>query len=486
MKHIATLKSGILALAALMATACSDEVQLGQVNADRIMAPAGNVVYVTDAAGKRHFSTVEFRSTGVETLTLHTPKAMTAECAVSFVYDPAVLAEYNNANGSEYEALPAEMVKFDNGGIAKIAAGSTTATITYTLTSNGTLDHTKSYVIPVRATVNSGSAQLGTVDTSRLIFVRDLTSLPDATKYVRDSLNNLVPAVKIFSCMEVNDTNPLNNLSFTLSDAKEAVNNGKPLIDALIIFSANINYNPETGRVYVFNNENVQALLDSRMKYLKPLQDRGMKIILGILGNHDRSGVANLADQTAKDFARECKAICDAYNLDGIFFDDEYSSYQTPVPPGFVAPSNAAAARLVYEIKKLMPERLTVAYVYGRTYNLPDVKDLETGETIPAGQFVDYALHDYGGSMDLAGNYNGMKRSQMGLYSQEFAQGRTASLGNLQKMRNDGYGAHMIFAMDPNRANFSYSQMVAMDNCAKAFYDATCVFDGKKYSKDWK
>ena len=40
--------------------------------------------------------------------------------------------------------------------------------------------------------------------------------------------------------MEVNDANPLNNLSFTLKS------NGKPLVDALIIFSANINYNVET------------------------------------------------------------------------------------------------------------------------------------------------------------------------------------------------------------------------------------------------
>lgn len=112
--------------------------------------------------------------------------------------------------------------------------------------------------------------------------------------------------------MEVNDTNPLNNLSFTLKS------NGKPLVDALIIFSANINYNAETGRVYIFNNENVQALLDNREHYLKPLQDRGMKIILGLLGNHDRSGVANMSKETAQAFAQEVKAMCDAYQLDGI------------------------------------------------------------------------------------------------------------------------------------------------------------------------
>lgn len=141
--------------------------------------------------------------------------------------------------------------------------------------------------------------------------------------------------------MEVNDANPLNNLSFTLKS------NGKPLVDALIIFSANINYNVETGRVYIFNNENVQALLDNREHYLKPLQDRGIKVILGLLGNHDRSGVANMSKETAQVFAQEVKAMCDAYKLDGIFIDDEYSAYETSnITPGFVYPSREAAARL--------------------------------------------------------------------------------------------------------------------------------------------
>lgn len=475
----------MVAALGFLAAACSDDINLGQVNPDNAVVPDGDIIYITDAAGKRHFSNVEFRGNSTEKLTLNTPHELANDCSVSFAYDESVLTEYNEKNMSSYVALPADMVSFAGNGVATLSAGSTSTSVEYTITSDGSLDPSATYVLPVRVSVTDGNASLGSVDATRIIFVRDLTALPDATKYVRDADGNLVPGIKVFSCMEVNDTNPLNNLSFTLKNAEIADNNGKPLVDALIIFSANINYNPETGRVYIFNDENVQALLDNREHYLKPLQDRGMKIILGILGNHDRSGIANLADDTAVEFAKECKAVCDAYNLDGIFVDDEYSSYQTPPPPGFVSPSKAAASRLMYEIKKAMPDRLMVAYCYSRTYGADNVKDLETGETVKAGDFVDYALHDYGGSADLASSFDGMQRWQMGLYSQEFNQGRMASLSNLKRMRENGYGAHMIFAMDPNRNNF-YSQQSAMQNCAEAFYDADLEFDGKKYPKDWK
>ena len=73
----------------------------------------------------------------------------------------------------------------------------------------------------------------------------------------------------------------------------------------------------------------------------------------------------------------------------------------------------------------------------------------------------------------------------MGLYSQEFAQGRITSEANLKRMRDNGFLSHMIFAMDPNRSNFESSQKVAMERMARALYDDVLVFDGVKYPKDW-
>ena len=126
-----------------------------------------------------------------------------------------------------------------------------------------------------------------------------------------------------------------------------------------------------------------------------------------------------------------------------------------------------------------MPDRLVCAYVYGRTSNLPAID----GKT--SGQFVDYGIHDYGGSSDLSSNYPGMPKSGMALYSQEFSQGRITSESNLRRLRDNGYGANMIFAMDPFRTNFQSSQKVAMERMARALYDDELVYDGKPYKKDW-
>lgn len=458
-------------LAGSLLTACSEDITVGTLDENRYSTGDGSVMgYISDNNGKRMFSNVEFRDAGDMYLQLKTTAKLASEATVAVSYDETILTEYNNTYGTTYEVFPQAKVILADGGTISLNKGSEqSAAMKISYTSDGSLSPEKSYVIPLRMKVTSGDFKLAEADQTRMIFIKDLTGIPDCTKYVDGA-----PGVKVFSCMEVNDTNPLNNLSFTLAS------NGKPLVDALIIFSANINYNEETGRVYIFNNENVKAILDNREKYLKPLQDRGIKIILGLLGNHDRSGIANMSKETAQEFAKEVKAMCDAYQLDGIFVDDEYSNYEySNITPGFVYPGKEPAARLCYEVKKIQPERWVVAYAYSTTYGLPAIDGMNSGE------FVDYALHDYGGSSDLTSYFPGMPKSNMGLYSQEFSQGRTASESNLKRMRDNGYLSHMIFAMDPNRSNFAL-QYLAMQRMARAFYDDELVFDGIKYPKDWR
>lgn len=67
-----------------------------------------------------------------------------------------------------------------------------------------------------------------------------------------------------------------------------------------------------------------------------------MKVFMGIMPDHDGSGLCNLAPETCREFALEIKAMCDAYNLDGIFLDEEYADYNDYnlylTVPGFVRP----------------------------------------------------------------------------------------------------------------------------------------------------
>ncbi len=473
MKYNKFIKSSFLAsLIAFAAVSCSDEVNYGNIQAPDVNDPDAELLFVTDENGNATQTVdVEFRDNKQVPMVINSTKPASKAHNVQFAYDATALDEFNKTHGTELVAIPESFVQFENGGIAALQQGETQSQpVQMTLTSDGSLDHEATYAVPVRVTTTTGTVAASSA--TRIYVVRDLTALPDCHKTVLDEEGNEVDGVKIFSCMEVNDTNPLNNLRYTLK------NSGKYMVDALIIFSGNINYDPDRACVYFNANPNVQALLDNREKYLKPLQDRGMKVIMGVLCNHDRACISNLADETARKFALEMKALCDAYQLDGVFYDDEYCSPITPPPPGFTARSRKQVSRLIYEIWKLQPERWNVAYAYSMTSSLEEV------DGVPAGVYCQYALHDYGGSYDLSGNYPGMPKSNMGLYSQEFAQGRFASENNLRNMRKNGYGSHMVFAMDPNRSN-AYRQDDAMGNCARAFYDDEVVINLPIYKKDW-
>ena len=459
-----------LVLAGSFFTSCSDDVVVGNINETNYEISDGSSVgYIIDSQGKRMFTTLEFRNTGSETLTLNANKALKNNVSVTAAYDQSVLDEYNKKNNSDFKAFPEADVTLSDGGVITLTAGQQTSSVlSVTTKSDGKRSYKDTYAIPLRMKVTSGGVKLPVADQTRVVFVKDLTALPTATKYV-----NGEEGVKVFSCMEVNDCNPLNNLCFTLKGS------GKPLVDAVILFSSNINYDAATGRVHLFHNENCTAILNNYNKYIKPLKDRGIKVILSILGNHDISGVANLSDETARDFAREVKACCDAYNLDGVMLDDEYSNYEgSDVTPGFVSPSRAACARLYYEMKKIMPDRWMIAYVYSTTSSLPAVDGVQSGN------FIDYALHDYGGSSDLTNNYPGMPVAHWGLYSQEFGQSRFADESDLQDLVKRGSKTHMIFGMNPYLRNSS-SQISSMRKMAKIFYNDELVVSDTFYPKDW-
>lgn len=463
------LRWGLFTIVSIIALqSCKDDaIVVKSVDESRYDVSGESIGYLAGTDGKIDNSTFEFRSEGAYDVLLQLSKPNTQGVKGSVIYNEEALNLYNKKNGTTFKAFPQNLVTFSGNGQVEVKANTVSSDpVKVSVKTGAEIDGKETYVIPLSTTLLTGGVLSKSSDL--LLFVNDLSKIPSTDKS---------SGIKIISCMEVNDTNPLNNLSLKLK------NSDKYLIDMVILFSSNINYDAATGKVKVTHNPNVTHLLANRAKYIKPLQDKGMKVILSILGNHDRSGVANLSDAAAKVFAQELKAVVNAYNLDGVFFDDEYSAYQNPVPPGFVSPSNRAAARLVYETKMAMPSKLTMVYVYSRTNNFGGTSAIVDA---PAGQYVDYALHDYGGSFDLSTRYPGLPKSRWGMSSAEYNLGRIPSTTALNNIKTGGFGAHMIFAFDPNRANFNSTQTVALQNVAKILFDDELVIDKDQiYSKDW-
>lgn len=446
-------------------TSCSEEIVTGKPVDESPYEEAGESYgFIERAEAARPTEVIELRSVGFSTdLHFGLTKPLNHAVDATLVVDQTLVAAFNKNGNTDFELFPVILVDIENNGLATVAPGEKRSNaVTMHIKSGNELVVGKTYLLPVAAHSVTEGVKGGEV--SNMLLVRYVGEMQNAAKD---------PDIKIISCMEVNDANPLNNMEFTLK------NSGKQLIDIVILFSGNINYNAETGRVYVNNNENVSAILNNREKYLKPLQDRGIKVVLGIMGNGDISGVANLADHTAREFARELKTYCDAYNLDGIFYDDEYSKYGPG--PGFVSASNAAASRLVYETKRAMPDKLCMVYIFSKTSSLVAIDGMNPG------QYIDFAIADYGAGASPA-KYPGSTVKQMSPWSQQFNSGSWASTTNLTKLRNEGYGGHMIFAFDPARDGAGFAtgrQMTALKNIASTLYDDELVWSGKVYPKDW-
>lgn len=288
------------------------------------------------------------------------------------------------------------------------------------------------------------------------------------------------PAQVVFSCIEVNNTNPLQTQNFRLEKAN------KYLFDAVILFSSNINFSKRDNEVYIHNNDNVQAILNNWDHYIKPLKDKGIKVLLSLLGNHDGSGLANMSDDRCRDFARAIADTLDKYQLDGVFFDDEYSEYNKDLAAqGFAGfqnrGSSACASRLAYETKKAIGDRWVVPYKYGSFNSLNEI------DGVKPGQYIDYVLTDYGVVGTWSANeaaYPGATKRQYGVSSVNMS-GYT-NMTFLKKNRTEKYGALMIYNLDQTSPYYGYTYEDTLIKVVKNLFDDNLVVDPTLYGKDWK
>ena len=318
----------------------------------------------------------------------------------------------------------------------------------------------ETYIIPLTVTSTTEGVTFTESSKHMVLLVQDYRNKPNTNKGE--------DAVQMVLYFEVNDTNPLNALEFLTES-------GKYYFDHIVLFAANINWDPEKKRVYLSNNENVQFLLDNNDKYLQPLRKVGMKVIISILGNHDEAGVAQLSDMGAKEFARELAAYCRAYNLDGVAFDDEYSNSPDLSNPWLANQSAYAGSRLMYECKLAMPEKIVSLYNLGAMYS----NSLQVIDGVDPGQYCDYAVADYGGS---ASPGTGMTLKQCGGMSIELRRGSgNSSESTARSKKEAGYGYYMFFALDPSLYR---SQVSRCQSVCRGLYDEELVYPSYYYSKN--
>ncbi|MEU8705611.1 endo-beta-N-acetylglucosaminidase H [Streptomyces sp. NPDC048565] len=232
--------------------------------------------------------------------------------------------------------------------------------------------------------------------------------------------------------VEVNNNSMLNAGKYTLAD-------GSNVFDVAVVFAANINYDTDTKAAYLSFNENVQRVLDNAATEIRPLQEKGIKVVLSVLGNHEGAGFANFPDQQAASaFAKQLSDTVAEYGLDGIDFDDEYADYGNN---GTGQPNDSSFVHLVTALRANMPDKII------SLYNIGPAAARLSYDGVDVSSAFDYAWNPYYGTWQVPGI--GLPKSHLSPAAVEIGGTSQSTVADLARRTvSEGYGVYLTYNLD--------------------------------------
>ncbi|MFT4224982.1 endo-beta-N-acetylglucosaminidase H [Micropruina sp.] len=200
--------------------------------------------------------------------------------------------------------------------------------------------------------------------------------------------------------VEVNNYDFRNVADYSLKNSK------RPAFDMAMIFAANINYDVDKKKAYLHLNERVTETLENAKTQIRPVQAKGTKVLLSILGNHQGAGFANFPTYQAADaFAAELAAAVKKYRLDGIDLDDEWSEYGVN---GTGQPNDYSFVYFIKALRHRLGKDKLITF-----YNIGPSGERTVYRGFKAGWLLDYAYNPYYGSWQPP-QIPGLKQRQLG------------------------------------------------------------------------
>ena len=240
------------------------------------------------------------------------------------------------------------------------------------------------------------------------------------------AVGNKTPKLTVY--IETNDVNPLNAGEYKFSNTSEEV------VDHVILFASNIRGTSNT--VQLYHNSNQTYILNNVNTLIRPLQAKGIKVLLGLLGDHTGVGFANLTPAMINTFAQQVANCVNTYGLDGVDFDDEYAEYGKI--GGLPAQSGIIMGNLINRLRQLLPNKLITAFCYGNAW----------GMNATSMANLNYLWPNFGCSSNPPSGFPANKWAKLTISINN--QGNTSPSGDgIQNCANSygGYGAIMMFNM---------------------------------------
>lgn len=277
----------------------------------------------------------------------YTPEAISVEDKLDKIVRNYAL--YKKLKATEYTLLPPEHYSIT---ATEIEAGKKESEISVELKDFNNIAYGK-YMLPVVFKVNE-QVFMHLIDFEK---EGEYSALSDTNKKALPKTGSRTEPMKLIAFCEINDWDPRNFANLVLKDSK------KPVFDIVVFFAANMNYNAIEGKRYLFFNDKFQPIVNNPDAYIKYIKDRGIKVIVDILPNHQGVGFENFqSKEEAVEFAKDLKYWVDKLGFDGYDLDEEYANYG--VVPSLVY-KRESAQWFVEAYKEVMPDKLLTLYEFG-------------------------------------------------------------------------------------------------------------------------
>ncbi len=269
--------------------------------------------------------------------------------------------------------------------------------------------------------------------------------------------------MKMIAYVETNDWDIRNMGQFILKNSKQ------PIFDMVVLFGPNMNYDSKAKKRYLFFNDKLQTIIKHPDIYIKPLRDRGIKVLIDILPNHQGVGYRNFQSyDEALVFAKELKVWADKLGIDGFDIDEEYMEYDKQPQ---LKTNYQSALWYARAIKEVMPDKLLTCYDHQNPFTR-GVRD-ENGKE--ARDYIDFMVSDYNQTGPNNIKVDAKKYAAM---SVEATKRGTWGAGSAAEYNlSSGHGGLMIFNIKGGEIR-SGATTRDLSAVTRKFYGQDCIFSG--------
>lgn len=320
---------------------------------------------------------------------------------VTVIADEDLVEDYNKANDTKLDALPAGNVKFEGEGILSVAAGKQeSAKIKMTISTAG-LSFDTPYLLPL--TIEQVPTGVQVQKERQILYYivnirKRITTCYPNNKYQQVDIPPMLPNALVIFYVNTSTYQPLiadvyGILKINQTDYSEVLYNIGSIVNLRI---TTVDYDPISGRALLNLSNDMRDVLEQADKYIRPLQDHGRKVCLCIEGGGKGLGFCNLTDAQIVDFTQQVKNVINLYCLDGVNLRDEGSAYGKE---GLPAMNTASYPKLIKALREALPDKMLT--LVDKDEPTEYFYDVDRCGGIEVGRYIDYAWHTYDSGKEL-------------------------------------------------------------------------------------